>query len=347
MSRSIPQLNPRSSQILRQVIDGYLTTGEPVGSRTISRNTDLNLSPATIRNVMADLQDAGLLFSPHTSAGRVPTEAGLRLFVDGLLEVGRLSEDERNEIEAQCAAQGRSMEQTLNEASRVLSGLSNCAGVVVVPKTDSPRRHIEFVSLAPGRALVVLVTEDGGVENRIVEVPLGMPSSAMIDATNFLSARMVGKTIGEAQLQIVAELEAHRRDLDDLTRKLVEAGLATASGEGGGGALIVSGTERLLADVQAVEDLDRLRSLYSALETKESWIGLLDAARDGEGVQIFIGAENELFSVAGCSVVVAPYRNSDQEIVGAVGVIGPTRINYARIIPVVDYTAQVVSRLMG
>ncbi len=347
MSRSIPQLNPRSSQILRQVIDGYLTTGEPVGSRTISRNTDLNLSPATIRNVMADLQDAGLLFSPHTSAGRVPTEAGLRLFVDGLLEVGRLSEDERNEIEAQCAAQGRSMEQTLNEASRVLSGLSNCAGVVVVPKTDSPLRHIEFVSLAPGRALVVLVTEDGGVENRIVEVPLGMPSSAMIDATNFLSARMVGKTIGEAQLQIAAELEAHRRDLDDLTRKLVEAGLATASGEGGGGALIVSGTERLLADVQAVEDLDRLRSLYSALETKESWIGLLDAARDGEGVQIFIGAENELFSVAGCSVVVAPYRNSDQEIVGAVGVIGPTRINYARIIPVVDYTAQVVSRLMG
>ncbi len=347
MSRSIPQLNPRSSQILRQVIDGYLKTGEPVGSRTISRNTDLNLSPATIRNVMADLQDAGLLFSPHTSAGRVPTEAGLRLFVDGLLEVGRLSEDERNEIEAQCAAQGRSIEQTLNEASRVLSGLSNCAGLVVVPKTDSPLRHIEFVSLAPGRALVVLVTEDGGVENRIVEVPLGMPSSAMIDATNFLSARMVGKTIGEAQLQIVAELEVHRRDLDDLTRKLVEAGLATASGEGGGGALIVSGTERLLADVQAVEDLDRLRSLYSALETKESWIGLLDAARDGEGVQIFIGAENELFSVAGCSVVVAPYRNSDQEIVGAVGVIGPTRINYARIIPVVDYTAQVVSRLMG
>ncbi len=347
MSRSIPQLNPRSSQILQQVIDGYLTTGEPVGSRTISRNTDLNLSPATIRNVMADLQDAGLLFSPHTSAGRVPTEAGLRLFVDGLLEVGRLSEDERNEIEAQCAAQGRSIEQTLNEASRVLSGLSNCAGLVVVPKTDSPLRHIEFVSLAPGRALVVLVTEDGGVENRIVEVPLGMPSSAMIDATNFLSARMVGKTIGEAQLQIVAELEVHRRDLDDLTRKLVEAGLATASGEGGGGALIVSGTERLLADVQAVEDLDRLRSLYSALETKESWIGLLDAARDGEGVQIFIGAENELFSVAGCSVVVAPYRNSDQEIVGAVGVIGPTRINYARIIPVVDYTAQVVSRLMG
>ena len=347
MSRSIPQLNPRSSEILRQIIDGYLTTGEPVGSRTIPRNTELNLSPATIRNVMADLQDAGLLFSPHTSAGRIPTEAGLRLFVDGLLEVGRLTEDERKEIEAQCTAQGRSMQQTLNEASRVLSGLSNCAGLVVVPKKDSPLRHIEFVSLAPGRALVVLVTEDGGVENRIVEVPLGMPSSAMIEATNFLSARMVGKTIGEAQRQIAAELEAHRRDLDDLTRKLVEAGLATASGEGGEGALIVSGTERLLADVQAVEDLDRVRLLYGALETKESWIRLLDAARDGEGVQIFIGAENELFSVAGCSVVVAPYRNSEQEIVGAVGVIGPTRINYARIIPVVDYTAQVVSRLMG
>ncbi|MBO6783218.1 MAG: heat-inducible transcriptional repressor HrcA [Alphaproteobacteria bacterium] len=347
MSRSLPQLNARSSEILRQIIDGYLETGEPVGSRTLSRNLDLDLSPATIRNVMADLQDAGLLFSPHTSAGRIPTEAGLRMFVDGLLEVGHLTDEERKAIEAQCAAQGRSVQQTLNEASRVLSGLSNAAGLVVAPKSDSPLRHIEFVSLAPGRALVVLVTEDGSVENRIVEVPPGMPASAMVEATNFLSARMVGKTIEQAQRQLAAELETHRRDLDDLTRKLVEAGMATATGEGAEAALIVSGTERLLDDVQAVEDLERVRTLYDALETKESWFKLLDAARDGEGVQIFIGSENELFSVAGCSVVVAPYRNSEQEIVGAVGVIGPTRINYARIIPVVDYTAQVVGRLMG
>lgn len=347
MSRAIPQLNQRSSEILRQIIDGYLETGEPVGSRTLSRNLGMELSPATIRNVMADLQDAGLLFSPYTSAGRIPTEAGLRLFVDGLLEVGHLTEGERQVIEAQCAAEGRSVQQTLSEATRVLSGLSNCAGLVVAPKSDAALRHIEFVSLAPGRALVVLVTEDGSVENRIVEVPSGMPASAMIEASNFLSARMMGKTIEEAQRQITAELEAHRRDLDELTRKLVEAGLATATGDGAEAALIVSGTERLLDDVQAVEDLEHVRGLYDALETKESWIKLLDMARGGEGVQIFIGAENELFSLAGCSVVVAPYRNSEQEIVGAVGVIGPTRINYARIIPVVDYTAQIVGRLVG
>jgi len=347
MSRTIPQLNARSTDILRQIIDGYLMTGEPVGSRTLSRNLDIDLSPATIRNVMADLQDAGLLFSPHTSAGRIPTDAGLRLFVDGLLEVGNLTEDERVSIEAQCATHGRSLQQTLSEASRVLSGLSNCAGLVVAPTSDSPLRHIEFVSLAPGRALVVLVTEDGSVENRIVEVPRGMPASAMIEASNFLSTRMVGKTIEQAQRQITAELETHRRDLDSLTQKLVKAGLATATGKGPEAALIVSGTERLLDDVQAVEDLDRVRTLFDALDMKESWVKLLDAARGGEGVQIFIGAENELFSVAGCSVVVAPYRNAEQEIVGAVGVIGPTRINYARIIPVVDYTEQVVSRLMS
>lgn len=347
MSRAIPQLNVRSSEILRQIIDAYLETGEPVGSRTLSRNIGMELSPATIRNVMADLQDSGLLFSPHASAGRIPTEAGLRLFVDGLLEVGNLTAEERRSIEAQCAADGRSLQQTLSEATRVLSGLSNCAGLVVAPKSDSPLRHIEFVSLAPGRALVVLVTEDGSVENRIVEVPRGMPASVMVEASNFLSTRMVGKTIDQAQRQIAEELETHRRDLDDLTRKLVEAGMATATGDGDEAALIVSGTERLLDDVQAVEDLERVRTLYDALEMKESWIKLLDMASGGEGVQIFIGAENDLFSLAGCSVVVAPYRNSEQDIVGAVGVIGPTRINYARIIPVVDYTAQVVGRLVG
>ncbi|MBT3808776.1 MAG: heat-inducible transcriptional repressor HrcA [Rhodospirillaceae bacterium] len=347
MSRAIPQLNQRSSEVLRQIIDAYLETGEAVGSRTLSRNLGMELSPATIRNVMADLQDSGLLFSPHASAGRIPTEAGLRLFVDGLLEVGHLTEDERLTIEAQCAAEGRSVQQTLSEVTRVLSGLSNCAGLVVAPKSDSALRHIEFVSLAPGRALVVLVTEDGSVENRVVEVPNGMPASAMVEASNFLSARLVGKTIEEARGQIAAELELHRQDLDGLTQKLVEAGLATATGDGAEAALIVSGAERLLDDVQAVEDLDHVRGLYDALETKESWIKLLDMARGGEGVQIFIGAENDLFSLAGCSVVVAPYRNSEQQIVGAVGVIGPTRINYARIIPVVDYTAQIVGRLVG
>lgn len=347
MRNSIPELDLRSREVLRLVIDAYLETGEAVGSRTLSRRLGMDLSPATIRNVMADLQDVGLLFSPHTSAGRLPTEAGLKLFVDGLLEVGHLNDADRQSIEAQCAAQGRSIQQTLAEATKVLSGLSNCAGLVIAPKSDSRLKHIEFVSLAPNRALVVLVTEDGQVENRVIDVPAGMPASALVEATNFLSARMVGKTIEEAQRQLTDELERHRNDLDLLTARLVEAGMATTTGDGNRPALIVSGTERLLDDIQALDDLERIRGLYDSLETKESWFRLLDAARAGEGVQIFIGAESDLFALAGCSVIVAPYRNTEQQIVGAVGVIGPTRINYARIIPVVDYTAQVVSRLIA
>lgn len=347
MSRMVPDLNARSRDILRQIIDAYLQTGEAVGSRTLSRLLGMELSPATIRNVMADLQDAGFLYSPHVSAGRLPTEAGLRFFVDGLLEVGRLTEDERASIESQCAAQGRNPQKTLEEATRVVSGLSNCAGLVIAPKTDVRLKHIEFVGLGPDRALVVLVTEDGAVENRVIDVPVGMPASALVEATNFLSARMVGKSIDEAKAQLSSELEAHRQELDTVTQRLVEAGLVTSTRDGAAAALIVSGTERLLDDVQAVADLERVRALYGALETKESWSWLLDATRGGEGVQIFIGAEDELFNLTGCSVVVAPYTNSKEQIVGAIGVIGPTRLNYARVIPVVDYTAKVIGRLMG
>jgi heat-inducible transcriptional repressor len=296
---------------------------------------------------MSDLQDAGLLYSPHVSSGRLPTEAGLRFFVDGLLEVGRLTEHERSSIESQCAAQGRNSQKTLEEASRVLSGLSNYASLVVVPKADVRLKHIEFVALGPDRALVILVTDDGAVENRVIDIPVGMPASTIVEATNFLSARMVGKTLEEGQNQIAAELSAHRQELGILTQRLVEAGMATSAGDGSGAVLIVSGTERLLDDVQALEDLERVRALYGALETKESWSWLLDATRGGEGVQIFIGAEDELFNLTGCSVVVAPYTNSKEQIVGAIGVIGPTRLNYARVIPVVDYTAKVIGRLIG
>ena len=347
MSRIIPDLNSRSREILRKIIAAYLETGEAVGSHTLSKQLGLELSPATVRNVMSDLQDAGLLYSPHVSSGRLPTEAGLRFFVDGLLEVGRLTEDERSSIESQCAAQGRNSQKTLEEASRVLSGLSNYASLVVVPKADVRLKHIEFVALGPDRALVILVTDDGAVENRVIDIPVGMPASTIVEATNFLSARMVGKTLEEGQNQIASELSAHRQELDILTQRLVEAGMATSAGEGSGAVLIVSGTERLLDDVQAVEDLERVRALYGALETKESWSWLLDATRGGEGVQIFIGAEDELFNLTGCSVVVAPYTNSKEQIVGAIGVIGPTRLNYARVIPVVDYTAKVIGRLIG
>ncbi len=345
MSQPVSELNSRSREVLRQIVDSYVESGEPVGSRTLARGMDL--SPATIRNVMADLQDAGLLFSPHTSAGRLPTEAGLRLFVDGILEAGRLSEEDRQSIDSLCAAAGRSPLKALEDATRMLSGLGNCAGLVIAPKSDARLKHIEFVALGPGRTLVVLVTEDGAVENRVIETPPGLPASVLVEASNFLSARLIGKTIEEAQRQIRFELESHRQHIDELTRRLVEAGFATTTGAGDDTALIVSGTQRLLDDVEAIEDLERVRALYSALETKESWMKLLDATRGGEGVRIFIGAENELFGLTGCSLVVAPYKNSDQHIVGAIGVIGPTRINYARIIPVVDYTAQVVGRMLA
>jgi heat-inducible transcriptional repressor len=347
MSRIIPDLNSRSREILRKIIDAYLETGEAVGSHTLTKRLGLELSPATVRNVMSDLQDAGLLYSPHVSSGRLPTEAGLRFFVDGLLEVGRLTEHERSSIESQCAAQGRNSQKTLEEASRVLSGLSNYASLVVVPKADARLKHIEFVALGPDRALVILVTDDGAVENRVIDIPVGMPASIIVEATNFLSARMVGKTLEEGQNQIAAELLVHRQELGVLTQRLVEAGMATSAGDQSGAVLIVSGTERLLDDVQAVEDLERVRALYGALETKESWSWLLDATRGGEGVQIFIGAEDKLFNLTGCSVVVAPYTNSKEQIVGAIGVIGPARLNYARVIPVVDYTAKVIGRLIG
>ncbi len=347
MNHPPENIDARSRDVLRAVIDGFLETGEAVGSRTLARRLGLNLSPATIRNVMADLQEAGLLFAPHASAGRLPTEAGLRLFVDGLLQLGHLSEAERKSIEVQCQTSGRTIEQVLGEATRTLSGLSNCAGLVLAPKSDKELKHLEFVHLGPGRALVIMVTVDGRVENRLIDVPVGLPASSLIEATNYLSARLVGTTLAEARARIEGEMLADRSSLDQLTKELVQAGLATWSGEGDDRLLIVSGTEKLLEDVNAVEDLERVRNLFSVLETKEGLVRLLDATAGAEGVQIYIGAQNELFGLAGCSVIVAPYTDADQQIVGAIGVIGPTRMNYARIIPVVDYTAQVVGKVLA
>lgn len=346
----ITELNERSRDILRLVVEAYVETGEPVGSRTLSRKLDMGLSPATIRNVMADLEEAGLLYAPHTSAGRLPTDSGVRLFVDGLLQSGQLSPVDRVAIEEKCAASGRSVTQILEEASTLMSGLSRCAGLVTAPKTDGVLKHIEFVPLGPGRALVVMVTEQGMVENRVIDLPLGLPGSALIEATNYLTARLVGRSIAEAREAIGQEIERDRAQIDALTAKVVEAGLATwsdiASGEG---VLIVSGQSNLLEDVQAIGDLERIRTLFTALEGKENLARLLDAAETAEGVQIFIGAESDLFTHAGCSLIVAPYGRGedDKTIVGAIGVLGPTRMNYARIIPMVDYTAKVVGRLVG
>jgi heat-inducible transcriptional repressor len=346
LSSEIP-LNERAREILRRIIDGYLETGAPVGSRTISRKPGMQLSPATIRNVMADLEESGLLYAPHTSAGRLPTEAGLRLFVNGLLEIGGLGEDERRQIESQCRAAGRSLPQVLEEATEMLSGLSHCAGLVVAPKHDAAFKHVEFVNLGSGRALVVLVTADGLVENRIIDLPAGMPSSALVQAGNYLNAKLAGRTLEEARKETLAEIEQRRAELDELTSRVVEAGLAVPVGEGAAGVLIVRGQSKLLEDVRAVEDLEKIRELFTILDTKESLLRLIEAAGYAEGVQIFIGTENNLFAHAGCSMIIAPFGNSREKIVGAIGVIGPTRMNYARIIPMVDYTAKVIGRLLG
>lgn len=343
----VTELNERSREIFRRIVESYVETGEPVGSRTLSRQLDLPLSAATIRNVMADLEECGLLYAPHTSAGRLPTQAGMRLFVNGLLEIGRISEEERTHIDLQCRASGRSVEQALSEALTTLSGLSRCAGLVVAPRIQRSLKHVEFVWLGPRRALVVLVTEDGMVENRILDLPDGVDRSVLIEAGNYLSARLSGRSLDGVREEIIAELDHQRSTLNALTRRVVEAGLATWSGSDADKALIVRGQSHLLDDVTAVEDLERIRALFGALETSEQFLRLVELTREADGVQIFIGAENELFGVTGCTMIVAPYRDSRERIVGAIGVIGPQRINYARIIPMVDYTAKVVGRIIG
>jgi heat-inducible transcriptional repressor len=344
-----PGLDARSAAVLREIVEQYVETGEPVGSRTLSRRLPLNLSPATIRNVMADLTDTGLLYAPHTSAGRLPTDLGLRLFVDGLLQFGELSDDERGSISAALEASGRSLEDTLTEASSMLSGLSAAAGLVLAPKTEGALRHIEFVPLGPGRALVVLVAADGHVENRVIETPPGLPPSALQQAGNYLNNRLAGRGLAELRAVVADELAANRTELDALSAQVVASGLATWTGEGArGGNLIVRGQGRLLADVTQIEHLAAIQLLFERLETQETMLKLLELAETSEGVRIFIGAESGLFGTSGVSMVVAPARSEGSgRIVGAIGVIGPTRINYGRIIPVVDYTARVIGRLLG
>ena len=338
-------LNQRARDILRVIVEAYVETGEPIGSRTISRKLGMSLSPATIRNVMADLEDVGLLRAPHTSAGRLPSEAGLRLFVHGLLQVGGLNDAEREAIEGRAATAGRSLPDMLTEATSALSGLSGCTGLVVAPKTDRPLKHLEFVSLGPGRTLIVLVTEDGVVENRVIETPLGIPQASLIMASNYLTSRLAGRTLEEGHASILSEIEAAQTQLDALTTKLVEAGLAVGSTLSG--QLIVRGQSNLLEDLEGRADIERIRALFDALETKDTMLKLLEAAGKAEGVQIFIGAENQLFAHTGCSMIITPYMNSREQVVGAIGVIGPTRLNYARVIPRVDYTAKVITRLLG
>jgi len=347
---SLAQLNERSREIFKQIVESYLATGEPVGSRNIARILPITLSPASVRNVMSDLEHLGLVYAPHTSAGRLPTELGLRFFVDALMEIGNLTEADRNSIEAQVAAAGtaRPLDTVLSDASALLSGLTRSAGIVLTTKSNVRLKHIEFVRLEPERALVVLVAEDGQVENRVLSLPAGLPSSALTEASNFLNARIRGRTLAEARAELERGLEAGKAELDQLTQRIVSAGLAVWSGgETDDRKLIVRGHANLLDDLHALEDLERVRLLFDDLETKRGVVDLLGLAERAEGVRIFIGSENKLFSLSGSSTIIAPYRDSSGRIVGVIGVIGPTRLNYARVIPMVDYTAKVVSQMLS
>ena len=342
-------LDERARDIFRRIVEHYLETGEPVGSRTMSRG-GVALSPASIRNTMQDLTQLGLLAAPHTSAGRLPTHQGLRLFVDGLLEVGDVADEERRAIEARLPPAGAgplAVEEALDRASALLSGLAGGAGVVVAPIREAGVKHVEFVALGPDQALAVMVFDDGQVENRLLPLAPGLPPSALQEASNFLNARLRGRTLAQAKGELDVERASARRELDAAAARLVEAGLALWGGAGADGdrALIVRGRANLLDTSAEAADLARVRMLFDDLEQKERLIGLLDDVRGAQGVRIFIGAETQLFSLSGSAVIAAPYMNGRRKVVGAIGVIGPARLNYARVIPLVDYTARMLGRL--
>jgi heat-inducible transcriptional repressor len=342
-------LDNRSREIFRRIVESYLDTGAPVGSRNVSRILASALSPASVRNIMSDLEEMGLIFAPHTSAGRLPTELGLRFFIDTLMEVGSLSDEERQKIENEVTAShaGQSVESLLSEASHMLSAMSRGAGVVVAAKQDLRLKHVEFVRIEATRALAVLVGENGAVENRVIDVPRGSPASALTEASNYLNAHFRGRTLAEARVELERQQEERRREIDRLTESVIAAGIATWSGATEAGTLIVRGMSNLIGDVKALEDLERLRLLFDDLESKKEIVQLLGLAEQGEGVRIFIGSENKLFSLSGSSLVVAPFRDAGEKVVGVLGVIGPTRLNYARVVPAVNYTAQLMTQLLA
>ncbi|CUI01339.1 heat-inducible transcriptional repressor HrcA [Leisingera aquaemixtae] len=347
-SNILEDLNDRSREVFRAVVESYLESGDPVGSRTLTRSLSEKVSAATVRNVMQDLEFLGLLNSPHVSAGRVPTQLGLRMFVDGLLEVGDLNVQDREKIDATLGRNAGDVGGMLDRVGAALSGVTQGASLVLTPKHEAEIRHIEFVSLAHDRALVVLVFSDGHVENRLFTPPPGQTPSSMREAANFLNALIEGKTLSQVQREIQKEITARRQEIDSLAHAMIESGLAVWEDDGSEQArLIVRGRANLLAEPGAAEELERIRTLFDDLERKRDIAEFLELTEDGEGVRIFIGSENKLFSLSGSSLVVSPYMNADRKIIGAVGVIGPTRLNYGRIVPIVDYTAQLVGKLLS
>ncbi|MEL6410792.1 MAG: heat-inducible transcriptional repressor HrcA [Pseudomonadota bacterium] len=347
-SQLLSEMNDRSREVFRRVVESFLENGDPVGSRTLTRDMSENVSAATIRNVMQDLEYLGLLESPHVSAGRIPTQQGLRMFVDGLLEIGDLEKMDRAMIDATVKSNTEGVSDMLDKVGSALSGVTKGASLVLAPKREAPVKHIEFVSLGQDRALVVLVFADGHVENRVFTPPAGQTPSSMREAANFLNALIEGKTLSDIRTDIAREISSRRQEIDSLAHQLVESGLAVWDGEAESyERLIVRGRSNLLESNAEEEDLDKIKNLFDDLERKRDIAEFLELTDEGEGVRIFIGSENKLFSLSGSSLVVSPYMNSDRKIVGAVGIIGPTRLNYGRIVPIVDYTAQLVGKVIA
>jgi heat-inducible transcriptional repressor len=341
----LSELSLRAREIFRLVVEGYIASGLPVGSRTIAGSGSVGLSPASIRSVLQELQDAGLLAAPHTSAGRMPTEVGLRLFVDGIMQAAEPSAAERAQIE-RGLAEGGTIEAALAAASLALSDLSAGAGVVMVPRREMRLAQISFVPLGQARALVVLVGDDGSVENRVIDLPGAASASTLEQAGNYLTARMAGRTLAEALSAIRAEIAGGRSALDAASAALVERGLAVWSRDAAQRPVLVVRGQANLLDEAALGDIERVRQLLDELESAEAIAGVLDAAREADSARIFIGSENRLFSLSGSSVIAAPWRDGEGRVVGVVGVIGPTRLNYARVVPMVDFTAQSLSRII-
>ena len=347
-SKMLEEMNERSREVFRSVVESYLETGEPVGSRTLTRTLEEKVSAATVRNVMQDLEFLGLLNSPHVSAGRVPTQLGLRMFVDSLLEVGDLDEQDRQRMDATLSSNAQDVETVLDRIGSALSGVTQGASLVLTPKREAELKHIEFVSLGQTKALVVLVYSDGHVENRLFSPPPGQTPSSMREAANFLNALIEGRTLSELRSVIQTEIANRRQELDQLAGEMVESGLAVWDNpEDEAARLIVRGRANLLSADEPEQELERVRTLFDDLERKRDIAEFLELTEEGDGVRIFIGSENKLFSLSGSSLVVSPYMNADRKIIGAVGVIGPTRLNYGRIVPIVDYTAQMLGRLVS
>jgi heat-inducible transcriptional repressor len=345
----LSSLDSRSRKILQFIVESYLETGNPIGSNTLSKIVSPALASATIRNVMSNLEGLNLLKAPHVSAGRIPTESGLKLFIDGLLQVGDISSEEKHSIESLSAGTGKSLKDILSETSNALSGLSNCVSLVMAPTFERAIKHIEFVPIDNDKALVVMVDMFGLVENRIIDIPKGTPIANLIEASNFLNSRVVGNTLQEIKNKIEDELLTHKKEIDIISEKVIKAGLAVKTGEIDPPSLIVTGKNNIYSDISTQEDFKKINELFEKIEQGKTLAELLKNSLSGAGVHVFIGADNKLFDYSGCSMILAPFKTKDNKTkaktLGAIGVIGPIRVNYGRIIPMVDFTAQAISKL--